>query len=88
MILGMDECAVRDTHNVVSSNEFYECIAIIVCQMGENIFALQPKCPDITKASLATFRIGVVGADHPLAIPTKSKRSAEFIGYLMNLRGR
>ena len=31
MILGMDECAVRDTHNVVSSDEFYECIAIIVC---------------------------------------------------------
>ena len=27
MILGMDECAVRDTHNVVSSDEFYECIA-------------------------------------------------------------
>ena len=39
MILGMDECAVRDTHNVVSSDEFYECIAIIVCQMGDNIFA-------------------------------------------------
>ena len=36
MILGMDECAVRDTHNVVSSDEFYECIAIIVCQMGDN----------------------------------------------------
>ena len=39
MIIGMDECAVRDTHNVVSSDEFYECIAIVVCQMGDNIFA-------------------------------------------------
>lgn len=39
MVLGMDECAVRDTHNTVSSDEFYECIAIVVCQMGENIFA-------------------------------------------------
>ena len=39
MILGMDECAIRDTHNVVSSDEFYECIAIVMCQMGENIFA-------------------------------------------------
>ena len=39
MILGMDECAIRDTHNVVSSDEFYECIAIVVCQMGDNIFA-------------------------------------------------
>ena len=36
MILGMDECAIRNTHNVVSSDE---CIAIIVCQMGDNIFA-------------------------------------------------
>ena len=36
MILGMDECAVRDTHDFVSSDE---CIAIIVCQMGDNIFA-------------------------------------------------
>ena len=39
MIIGMDECAVRDTRNVVSSDEFYECIAIVVCQMGDNIFA-------------------------------------------------
>ena len=39
MVLGMDECAIRDTHNTVSSDEFYECIAIVVCQMGENIFA-------------------------------------------------
>ena len=39
MILGMDECAIRDTNNVVSSDEFYECIAIVVCQIENNIFA-------------------------------------------------
>ena len=39
MILGIDKCAVRDIHDIVSSDEFYECIAIIVCQMGDNIFA-------------------------------------------------
>ena len=39
MILGINECAIRDTNNVVSSDEFYECIAIVVCQMGDNIFA-------------------------------------------------
>ena len=39
MILGMDKCAVKDTHNVVSSDEFYKCIAIIVCQIVDNIFA-------------------------------------------------
>ena len=30
MIIGMDESAVRDTHNVFSSDEFYESTAIIV----------------------------------------------------------
>ena len=39
MILGMDECAIRDTHNIVSSTEFYECIAIVVCQIEGNVFA-------------------------------------------------
>ena len=39
MILGMDECIFRDTNNVVSSDEFHEYIAIVVCQMGNNIFA-------------------------------------------------
>lgn len=39
MVLGMDECAIRDTYNIVSSDEFDECIAIVVCQIGENIFA-------------------------------------------------
>ena len=39
MILETDDCAIRDTNNVVSSDEFYECIAIVVCQMGDNIFA-------------------------------------------------
>ena len=49
---------------------------------------MQPKFTDITEVRLATFGIAVVGADHPLAIPTKSRRSAEFIGYRMNLRDR
>lgn len=39
MTLEMDECAVRNTDDVVSSDELYEYIAIIVCQMGDNIFA-------------------------------------------------
>ena len=80
MILRMDECAVRDTHNVVSSDEFYEYIAIIVCQMGDNIFAHAAQISGHYKGEARTFGITVVGADHPLAIPTKSRRSAEFIG--------
>ena len=39
MVLGIDKCATRDTHNFVSSDEFHECFAIIVYQMGGNIFS-------------------------------------------------
>ena len=39
MIIGMNKCAARDTHNVVSSDDFYECIAIIACPIGDSIFA-------------------------------------------------
>ena len=39
MILGINECAIRDTNNIASSGEFYEFIAIVVCQMVDNIFA-------------------------------------------------
>ena len=44
---------------------------------------MPPKFLDITKVKLPVCGIAVVGKDHPLAIPTKSRRSAEFIGYLM-----
>ena len=49
---------------------------------------MPPKFLDITKVKLPVFGIAVVGKDHPLAIPTKSRQSAEFIGYRMKSRGQ
>ena len=49
---------------------------------------MPPKFLDITKVKLPVFGIAVVGKVHPLAIPTKSMLSAEFIGYRMKSRGQ
>ena len=49
MILRMNKCAARDTHNVVSSDEFYECIAIIACQIEDNIFAHAAQISELYK---------------------------------------
>ena len=88
MILGMDECAVRDIHNVVSSDKFFECIVIIVCHIGDNIFSDAAQISGHYKGEASDVWDCSRGSGLPLAIPTKSRRSAEFIGYLMNLRGR
>ncbi|AII49005.1 hypothetical protein KR52_07600 [Synechococcus sp. KORDI-52] len=39
MVLGIDERAVRDGNNVLSSDDFDACLAIVVCRMGPNVFA-------------------------------------------------
>ena len=39
MVLGMDERAVRDDGNQLSSEEFDECLAIVCCQIETNWFA-------------------------------------------------
>lgn len=39
MVLGMDECAVRDQGNQLSSEEFDECLALVFCQIQDNYFA-------------------------------------------------
>ena len=39
MVLGVDERAVRDGINVLSSDDFDACLAIVVCRMGPNFFA-------------------------------------------------
>lgn len=38
MVLGMEENAVRDGINQLSSDEFDACVAIVVCRMGNNTF--------------------------------------------------
>ena len=39
MVLGVDELAVRDGINVLSSDDFDACLAIVVCRMGPNFYA-------------------------------------------------
>ena len=39
MVLGVDERAVRDGVNVLSSDDFDACLAIVVCRMGPNCYA-------------------------------------------------
>ena len=39
MVLGMEERAVRDSFNQLSTDEFDACLAIVVCRSGANTFA-------------------------------------------------
>ena len=39
MVLGVDECAVRDGINVLTSDDFDACLAIVVCRIGPNFYA-------------------------------------------------
>ena len=39
MVLGVDERAVRDGVNVLSSEDFDACLAIVLCRMGLNFYA-------------------------------------------------
>ena len=39
MILGLDEKVVMDSINLLTSEEFYACLAIICCRMGSNTYA-------------------------------------------------
>ena len=39
MVLGVDERAVRDGVNVLSSDDFDACLAIVVCRIGPNFYA-------------------------------------------------
>ena len=38
MVLGVDEGAVRDGINVLSSNDLDACLANVVCRMGPNFY--------------------------------------------------
>ena len=39
MVLGIEEKAVRDSSNHLSSDEFDACLGIVVCRIGDNTFA-------------------------------------------------
>ncbi len=39
MVLGIEERAVRDGSNHISTDEFDACLAIVICRIGLNTFA-------------------------------------------------
>jgi len=39
MVLGVDERTVRDGINVLTSDDFDACLAIVVCRIGPNFYA-------------------------------------------------
>lgn len=39
MFLGVDERAARDGINVLSSDDFDACLAIVACRIGPNVYA-------------------------------------------------
>ena len=88
MILGMDDCSIRDTNNVVSSDEFYECIAIIVCQMGDNIFALAAQIAGHYKGDAASIWCRSRRARPPLGRIYEIKSVSRSIELPMVLRGQ
>ena len=88
MILGMDECAIRDTNNVVSSDEFYECIAIVVCQMGDNIFAHAAQIAGHYKGDAAGIWDRSRGAGPPPGHIYEIKSVSRSIEFPMVLRGQ
>ena len=88
MILGMDDCAIRDTNNVVSSDEFYECIAIVVCQMGDNIFAHAAQIAGYHKGDAAGVWDRSRGAGPPPGHIYEIKSVSRSIEFPMVLRGQ
>jgi hypothetical protein len=39
MILGLDEKVVMDRYNILSSEEYDSCLAIVCCRVGKNTYA-------------------------------------------------
>ena len=75
---------------IISSHQmdFTNSSRLLFARWETRSLLMQSQYPNIVKVRLSTFGIVVVGADYPLAIPTKSRRSAKFIRYLMNLADR
>ena len=88
MILGMDECAIGDTNNGVSSDEFFEYIAIVVCQMGDNIFAHAAQIAGHYKGEAASVWDRSRGAGPPPGRIYEIKSVSRSIEFPMVLRGQ
>ena len=73
MVLGVEEKAVRDGANHLSTDEFDSCIGIVVCQLGMNTFAHLAQVVGYYRGEASKCGIAVAAADLPRAKSMKSK---------------
>ena len=66
MVLGVDERAVRDGINVLSSDDFDACLAIVVCRIGPNFYA------HLSQVA-GHYKVTPVGSGTEVAVPVLPK---------------
>ena len=66
MVQGVDERAVRDGINVLTSDDFDACLAIVACRIGPNFYAHLSQVAGIT-------RVTPVASGTAVAVPVRPK---------------
>ena len=79
MVLGVDERAVRDGVNVLSSDDFDACLAIVVCRIGPNFYAHLSQVAGHYKGDASASGTAVAVPVLPKGRPTRSNLSRAFI---------
>ena len=79
MVLGVDERAVRDGINVLSSDDFDACLAIVVCRMGSTSMRTCRRCRGTTRVTPAGSGTAVAAPVLPKGRPMRSNPSLAFI---------
>ena len=79
MVLGVDERAVRDGINLLSSDDFDACLAIVVCRIGPNSYAHLSQVAGITRVTPAASGTAVAVPVLPKGRPMRSNLSLAFI---------
>ena len=79
MVLGVDERAVRDGINVLSSDDFDACLAIVVCRMGPNVYAHLSQVSGHYKGDASGIWDRSRGTGAPKGRPMRSNPSLAFI---------
>ena len=79
MVLGVDERAVRDGINVLTSDDFDACLAIVVCRIGPNSYAHLSQVAGHYKGDASGSGTAVAVPVVPKGRPMRSNLSRAFI---------
>ena len=79
MVLGVDERAVRDGVNVLSSDDFDACLAIVVCRIGPISMRTSRRWRGITRVTPVASGTAVAVPVLPKGRPMRSNLSRAFI---------